>query len=304
MSKNIIKLNHSNHIQDWLTIKEAVNIVNKSTNAQITDADIYRHALCGDIFLSLYFQSPVFLSKIIKIKNKIKMKYLPGTLLYRLCYLNSNCFINNMNLTAYTDGHFIQSSDSILDTSLAGHEYVSVQYLLAKTLKIPPPLRGKQSHNFGISLLMSGNIFQAFERTTWRERIHRQVISLPLTFAKRFHEETFLTNVDNIDEKNFFPLYDLPADACFVIRRTELEKLFIQYAPVPTSTRTSSALARFFWLACRHNESIRSLIAHPYKLLPIFEQWARDEGITDNLSADTLKAALERGSPFPGGHSQ
>jgi quinol monooxygenase YgiN len=35
----------------------------------------------------------------------------------------------------------------------------------------------------------------------------------------------------------------------------------------------------------------------PYKLLSIFEQWASEEGITDHLSGDTLKTALERGSP-------
>jgi hypothetical protein len=35
----------------------------------------------------------------------------------------------------------------------------------------------------------------------------------------------------------------------------------------------------------------------PYKLLSIFEQWASEEGITDRFSGDTLKTALERGSP-------
>ncbi|ECG8634041.1 hypothetical protein FNN91_24370 [Salmonella enterica subsp. salamae] len=73
MSKNIIKLNHSNHIQDWLTIKEAVNAVNNSNSTRITDADIYRHALCGDLLLPLYFQSPMFLRKIVKMKNKLKI---------------------------------------------------------------------------------------------------------------------------------------------------------------------------------------------------------------------------------------
>ncbi|EFC1967425.1 hypothetical protein FBQ04_21405, partial [Escherichia coli] len=65
----------------------------------------------------------------------------------------------------------------------------------------------------------------------------------------------------------------------------------------PSTNRLSTPLSRFFWLACKHNEAISPLIRKPYKLLSIFEQWASDDGITDRLSGDTLKNALERGSP-------
>ncbi|GKV79120.1 hypothetical protein PEC106568_42930 [Pectobacterium carotovorum subsp. carotovorum] len=65
----------------------------------------------------------------------------------------------------------------------------------------------------------------------------------------------------------------------------------------PSSTRISTPLSRLFWLACKNNEAISPLIRQPYKLLSIFEQWASDEGMTDRFSGDTLKTALERGSP-------
>ncbi|ECM6606510.1 hypothetical protein OOL67_003655 [Salmonella enterica] len=298
MRKEITKLNLSNPIPNWVTIIEAVKIVNQLSNAQITDSDIYRHAIYGDILLSLYFQSPVFLREIVKTKDKIKMKTLSPSLMYRLCYLDTDCFINQINLGVHTKGNFILSPDCVIDTPLAGYEHVRIQRLLAKALKLPNPLRGKCNNNFGISLIISGHIFQAFEKITWQDRIHRQIIKLPLNMANLIFEEMAKIKIDHIYERNFFPLYSLPNDACFVIRRAELEKLIIQYTSAPVSTRNSSALARLFWLACWHNESIRSLIGHPYKLLPIFEQWARDDGITDNLSAETLKAALERGSPI------
>ncbi|ECI0380455.1 hypothetical protein ALX35_22005 [Salmonella enterica subsp. enterica] len=123
-------------------------------------------------------------------------------------------------------------------------------------------------------------------------------MNLPKSLAHEVRKTLSGLSPQLLYAQEYFPLYDLPPDACFVIRRTELEKLLKLYISAPVSTRISSALARFFWLACWHNESIRSLISHPYKLLPIFEQWARDDGITDNLSAETLKAALERGSPI------
>ncbi|EBY1743347.1 hypothetical protein P7V88_003425 [Salmonella enterica] len=304
MRKDIIKLNLRNPIPNWLTIKEAVKIVNKLASTQITDSDIYRHAIYGNILLSLYFQSPVFLREIVRTGDKIKMKILSPSLIYRLCYLDTDCFINQINLTVHTEGSFILSPNSVIDTPLAGYEHVRVQSLLAKALKLPSPLRGKYNNNFGISLIISGHIFQVFEKITWKDRIHRQIIKLPLNMAKLIFEEMTKIKLDYIYERNFFPLYSLPNDACFVIRRAELEKLIMLYTSAPVSTRTSSALARLFWLACWRNESIRALIGRPYKLQPIFEQWAREEGITDSFSAETIKAALERGSPFTNAHRQ
>jgi hypothetical protein len=96
-------------------------------------------------------------------------------------------------------------------------------------------------------------------------------------------------------------MHELPSDACFVLRKSELDKLInkpIEKEMLPPSpTRISTPLSRLFWLACKNNETISPLIMQPYKLLSIFEQWASEEGITDRFSGDTLKTALERGSP-------
>ncbi|MBI6350322.1 hypothetical protein JEP32_15465 [Proteus mirabilis] len=72
---------------------------------------------------------------------------------------------------------------------------------------------------------------------------------------------------------------------------------YVNIKHTPTSTRISSPLSRLFWLSCKHNEVTSPLLGKPYKLLSIFEQWASTEGITDKFSGDTLKTALERGSP-------
>ncbi len=63
MSKNSPPFNSLNEISDWMTIREAVKVANKTMNKKIKDSDIYRHALNGNIRLSIYFQSPIILKK-------------------------------------------------------------------------------------------------------------------------------------------------------------------------------------------------------------------------------------------------
>ncbi len=126
-------------------------------------------------------------------------------------------------------------------------------------------------------------------------------MQLPKKISLDVHEEIFSQRINNYPEKEYFPAHILPRDAWFVIRHAELGKLIDiitnNSVPPSSSTRISTPLSRFFWLACKNNEVIRPLINKPYKLLSIFEQWASDEGITDRLSGDTLKTALVRGSP-------
>lgn len=174
---------------------------------------------------------------------------------------------------------------------------MTVQRLLARKLRLPPPVKGGVYQNMGVSVFISGEIFQTFEKITWQERIKHQIIKLPSDMAQNLNAHISEMNSAILYQREFFPLHDLPEDACFVIRHTEIEKLLTLYSSSPASTRMSSALARFLWLACWQDESIRSLINQPYKLVTVFEQWAVDAGITDRLSGDTLKAALERGSP-------
>lgn len=284
---------------DWLTVSEAVKIVNQSTGGSLTEGDIYRHALGGDIFLSLYFQSPVILRKISQLNNKLRLRQTDYPLIKRLCYLDSHCFMHDLNIEASTEGEFFLPEFNVIDTLLTGYEYVTVQRLLARKLRLPAPLKGGVYQNMGISVCISGEIFQAFEKITWQERIKHQIIKLPSDMAESINKHISEMNHAILYQREYFPLHDLPEDACFVIRRTEINKLLTMYSSSPVSTRMSSALARFLWLACCRNESIRSLIGQPYKLVSIFEQWAREEGITDKFSGDTLKAALERGAPFP-----
>ncbi|ECG0361881.1 hypothetical protein ABRW52_003195 [Salmonella enterica subsp. enterica serovar Newport] len=300
--KNQKKNNFINSKLDWFTINETLDITTDLTSSNINRGDIFRYALSNKIILSIYFQSPIILRRTSRKHNKMKLTSIPHSLLERLCFLDSTSFINNNSFITCSEGKYIIPKESIIDTSLNGHEYVSVQHLLAHSLEFPPPVKGKYSVNYGISVLICGEIFQVFEKTTWQKRISQQLMNLPKSLVNEVRKTLSRLSPQLLYAQEYFPLYNLPPDACFVIRRTELEKLLKLYISPPVSTRISSALARFFWLACSHNESIRSLIAHPYKLLPIFEQWARDDGITDNLSAETLKAALERGSPFTNAH--
>ncbi|KMK83234.1 hypothetical protein KCO_16582 [Pectobacterium brasiliense ICMP 19477] len=126
-------------------------------------------------------------------------------------------------------------------------------------------------------------------------------MKLPKNIAQDVHKEIFSQRINCYLEKEYFPAHVLPRDACFVIRKSELDKLIYivtknKMDPL-SSTRISTPLSRLFWLACKNNEAISPLIRQPYKLLSIFEKWASDEGMTDRFSGDTLKTALERGSP-------
>ena len=65
-------------ITTWVTITEAVEITTKAIKQKITPIDIYRHALSGNILLSVYFQSPVILKKIQTFNGKKKIQAVCG----------------------------------------------------------------------------------------------------------------------------------------------------------------------------------------------------------------------------------
>lgn len=289
---------------NWLTIQEAADLSTQSKAKKLTCADIYRHALHGDINLSVYFQSPVTLRRICTSQNKVKLREINSSPINRLCFLEKNSFLNNRNLIVSTERCEIHPAQQIIDTTLPGHEYVLVQRLLAQCLGIPLPITANVI-NYGLSVSLHGELFQIFEDCTWQKRIQKQIMRLPRDIAMQIAEQVSAVygGISRFPQRGIFPVYDLPKDACFVIRHSELEKLMSP--PVkndthpPSSTRISTPISRFFWLACKHNNVISPLISQPYKLLSIFEQWAKSDGITDRLSGDTLKAALERGSPTP-----
>lgn len=300
MPKNDSHLNIIHKNPDWLTIREAVCLINKTLENKINTCDIYRHALYGRIHLSIYFQSPIILRKVHLSKNKVNLRPTKGSLIDRLCQLEKQCFISRRDLTISTEGKYIHPLQSIIDTTLMGYEYVLVQRLLAYSLNIPIPVSGARHINYGISVSINGELFQIFERKTWHERIKHQKMKLPENISQ--YVDNCIAYKNYHLQREYFPIHDLPLDACFVIRHSELEKLINftlkEKAPPTSTTRISTPLSRMFWLACKNNEAIGPLISQPYKLLSIFEQWASDEGITDRFSGDTLKTALERGSPF------
>ncbi|MFP1848632.1 hypothetical protein ACLED8_06670 [Lonsdalea quercina] len=286
---------------NWITIPEAIVLATKIGKSPLTEADIYRSALCGNINLSIYFQSSVILRRI-KTKNaKIKFKPIRKHLINQLCILEKNCLINNRNLIVSTEGKYIHISQRVIDTALIGYEYVLVQHLLARSLSIPLPVIGENHINYGFTVNIDDDHFQIFEKVRYRERIKQQIARLPKNITSDITKKTPYLKTNQYSHREYFPIHDLPKDACFVIKHTELKKLINMPAKYdtspPSSTRISTPLSRLFWLACKNNESISPLISQPYKLLSIFEQWASNEGITDRFSGDTLKTALERGSP-------
>lgn len=225
MSKNITNINTSKISSAWVTIQEAVKIVNKTSDREIKDSDIYRHALYGEISLSIYFQSPVILKKIDTSGAKIKLKPIHNSLIYRLCQLESNCFLLGKNLIISTDDHHIHSEGRVIDTTLVGYEYVLVQRLLAHSLGLPLPITGAKITNYGISVSLSGEIFQVLERVKTRERINMQMKQLPKALSKEISSIISFENPTNYENFDSFPIYNLPKDAYFVIKHTEIEKL-------------------------------------------------------------------------------
>ncbi|MGY6355404.1 hypothetical protein [Citrobacter amalonaticus] len=298
-----MKLNNAlyslNKRTNWITIKEAVEFINQIAGTKLTDSDIYRYALYGDINLSIYFQSSVILRKVSNFNGKIKVRTIDNTITEQLCFLYPDFFINKINFIVSTEGKYISPAHKIIDTNLIGFDYVDVQRLLASSLNIPSPVKGVSNVIPGVLVNLSGDTYLVYEKITWHQRVNQQIMRLQENITP--YTRTCISNlkVNHSYQKEYFPIYHLPTDACFVIRYSELEKIIskpdknIEITP----TRISTPLSRLFWLVCKHNETISPLLKQPYKLLSIFEQWASSDGITDHFSGDTIKNALERGSP-------
>ncbi|HCR1860596.1 hypothetical protein LQZ39_23380 [Enterobacter cloacae complex sp. RIVM_C039474] len=291
----------SESMPNWLTIQEAASILTTLSTKTITESEIFRHALRGTVFLSIYFQSSFYLMRVNTVKRKLKLRSIDNSFIHRLCLLDTKSFISGRRLIISTTGAPIYPTKRVIDTPLTGYEYVIVQSLLANSLNLPLPLSGAKDINYGVTVTLNGELYQLYEEKTWADRIKTQIMKLQEITTDDISNYLLYLGQSSYEHKGFFPVYDLPKDACIVIRYSELEKLISLYSlnksESSTPTRISTPLSRLFWLACKHNEVISPLIRQPYKLLSIFEQWASDDGITDRLSGDTLKNALERGSP-------
>ncbi|MCW2474432.1 MULTISPECIES: hypothetical protein [unclassified Symbiopectobacterium] len=288
-------------MSDWVTVNEAVHIMKKQASLDLSDSDVYRYAVCNKLHLSIYFQSPIRLRKVRLSKGKIHLIKIDDSLVDRLCLLDSCSFFNRNDLIPCTIGEYISPHSKIIDTALVGHEHIEIQQLLATTLHLHRPLQQSCGINYGISVIHAGELFQVFEICSYSDRIKRQMMRLPKALAEKVKQNIPSCYLRDHCKTRHFPIYHIPRDACFVLRQAELNKLrrllSRKNSTTQSSTRISSPLARYFWLACKHNEVITPLINQPYKLVSIFEQWALADGFSDRLSGDTLKAALERGKP-------
>ncbi|HDP0319480.1 TPA: hypothetical protein P5S08_004720 [Salmonella enterica subsp. enterica serovar Concord] len=285
----------------WVTPEEAARIVSQELSVPIGVGDIYRYALSGNLTLSIYFQSPIKLRRVTLSRGTIKLQKCENDdPVYRLCFMNETSFINRDDRIIKTAGNFITPRCHVMDTPLMGHEMLKLQTLLADALALPRPVTGQYDLHYGVLVKDEHAIYQVCEYSTWEQRIEQQIRTIQTRHSPGSHPH--LPSHPLVVEKRgqaCFPVHMFPRDACFVVTRTHLAQ-FIK-STFPSRPRVSdnitTPVARMLWLACKHNDHISPLIRHPYKLLPVFEQWAAEDGITDHLSGDTLKRALQRGSP-------
>lgn len=286
----------------WMTPDEAAKFINIQTSYNIDISELYRHALYGNIILSIYFQSPVKLRKVTLSEGRIKLQSCKKDPTYKLCFLNTHNFLNMEHKIIKTEGAFISPENHIIDTPLMGHELLKLQIALADTLSIPRPITGLHDSHYGILVRDDINIYQVYEVSTWEQRIEQQI--------QRIRASYFSSSVppqppspSGKKKKFCFPVHVFPDDACFVVKHSHLKdfihtaNLLSKLPPEITASRITSPLALFLWLACKNNPQIAQLLDQPYKLFSVFEQWANTCGITDKLNPETLKNALKRGAP-------
>ncbi len=283
----------------WFTIDEVVNIINQQVGVSITDSEVWRCALYGQLTLSIYFQSPIKLRRIKSDRNKIYLMKCNDDPVSQICYLNRECLIRKNHWVAKTEGNYVSPSCHIIDAPLFGIDLIELQKQLARSLLLPHPQTGQGNIHYGLIVRDESGIWQVFENLSFEERINHQLNGISSDDVTCFYNDADKLEVDwrRID---YFPVYHFPEDACFVVKRKHLETFINTCFPSSekVSSQISTPVSRFLWLACKHNELINSLIDHPYKLVSVFEEWAASDGITDRLSGDTLKKALQRGSPF------
>ncbi|MGT5847306.1 hypothetical protein ACRW0W_25100, partial [Escherichia coli] len=141
----------------------------------------------------------------------------------------------------------------IVDTPLMGHECIELQRRLALSLDLPPPETGRCNIHCGIIVRDGNHIFQLAEYCTVEQRIDEQLHHLPPSKTELFNSKIDRQHIQN-HRSGYFPLYNFPADAWFVIRRTALEQ-FISHFFKPAAEmqekqiRISTPVSRLLWLA-------------------------------------------------------
>lgn len=209
----------------WMTVRESVKKANELFDQKIRESDIYRYALHGDIFLSIYFQSPVIIRKIKTSQQKLKLSPINSSFINRLCLLDKDCFLNGINLTFSTEGDYIYPHEKIIDTMFCGYEYVLLQQLLAKALKIPLLTHQSIDVNYGITVTISNKTFQVFERLSRQTRVNQQIMRLTQNAPPDVYDYILKHKEVSNSSSEYFPVYELPQDACFVLKQSEFQKL-------------------------------------------------------------------------------
>ncbi|WP_256860778.1 hypothetical protein [Salmonella bongori] len=175
---------------------------------------------------------------------------------------------------------------------------------MAHSLVCPCPQRGHCCREAGIVVRNSeGRYYQLCDRKPLREialELIEQRGKLPTPFHQfmaRLYRRHPASLPASLRMPFCYPSASLPEDTLLIIRKTQLKTFLKQHLP-EGKPRVTTALSRLLWLACKKNPQLDDeLLAHPYKLLNIFESWAQEEGLRVSLNGDTLKSALSRGAP-------
>lgn len=278
--------------QEWLTLDEVVDVL-KQHNVSLLPGDLYRHALHGNLTLSVWFQSPVLLRPLDPHCN----------LACRTDDQHRRCS-TPLPLSFLCPSDLHRTSWGIWDLPLIGLERLLIQRMLATSLGYQRPQITDCCSEAGIVVRnLLGHYYQLCEQKPLREialEVVRRHDKLPEAFHRVF-SRLYASRFSSRDARLNIPFWylpdALPHDAVLVLRKPHLETLRKRFQP-EVHPRLTSAFAHLFWLACKKNPLLGDeLLAHPYKLTTIFESWAREEGLSVQFSGDTLKRTLERGAP-------
>ena len=278
--------------QEWLTLDEVAEVM-KQRNVSLLPGDLYRHALHGNLTLSVWFQSPVQLRPL-------------GPQCNPDCQnddQHKQCTVP-LPLSVRRHPGLCRTAWSIWDLPLIGLERLFIQKMLAKSLGYHGPQTTDCCSEAGIVVCsLSGQHYQLCDRKPLREialEVARRHDKLPDAIHRvlsRLYNSRFASRNARLNIPFWYLPDTLPQDAVLVLRKSQMDILLKRYQS-EKRPRVTTPFAHLFWLACKKNPLLDdNLLAHPYKLTNIFESWAREEGLTVQINGDTLKRTLERGAP-------
>lgn len=288
--------------QEWLTLDEAAEVI-RQHNITLLPADLIRHALHGDLPLSVYFPSPVLLRPL-NPPCHFACRYSKTPFPPSQCNKPGNRKVMANSPPCRRDPTLRLTTSHLWDLPLIGLERLILHQRLAQTLNCPCPHETHCCNQIGIVLCdENGRFFQLCNRKSLRE-VLLELLDTNGRIPEELHvliAQLYGHGRDELQPRlNLSVCYlpdTLPPDALLVIRRTHLEAFLTRHQP-ESKERITTALSRMLWLACKHNPQLDDeMLEHPYKLLNIFECWAREEGMHLPLSPETLKTALQRGAP-------